>query len=67
MSSEPVTWPDLRGRLSESDRERSLVTGVNGWPMAQQSRPPIIVGASKPAAWYAVVCLKHDIPKRAAD
>jgi hypothetical protein len=23
--------------------------------------------ASKPAAWYAVVCFEHDIPRRAAD
>ncbi len=25
-----VTWPDLRGGVSASDRERPLFTGVNG-------------------------------------
>ena len=31
-----VMWPDLRGGLSVSDRERPLVTGVNGPLMARQ-------------------------------
>jgi hypothetical protein len=30
MPSGPVTWPDLRDGVSASDRERPLVTGVNG-------------------------------------
>jgi hypothetical protein len=30
MPSGPVTWPDQRGGLSASDRQRPLVAGVNG-------------------------------------
>ena len=30
VPSGPVTWPDLRGRLSASDRERPLATRING-------------------------------------
>jgi hypothetical protein len=30
VPSGPATWPDLRVRLSASDRERPLFTGVNG-------------------------------------
>ena len=30
VPSGPVTWPDLRCGVSVSDRERPLVTGVNG-------------------------------------
>ena len=30
VPSGPVTWPDLRVGVSASDRERPLVTGVNG-------------------------------------
>jgi hypothetical protein len=36
VPSEPVMWPDLRRGLSVSDRERPLVTGVNGPLMARQ-------------------------------
>jgi hypothetical protein len=32
-----VTWPDLRGGVSASDRERPLFTGVNGPLMARGS------------------------------
>jgi len=34
VPSGPVTWPDLRGRVSASDRERPLVTGLMArqWP-----------------------------------
>jgi hypothetical protein len=32
-----VTWPDLRDRLSRSDRGRPLVTGVNGPLMARRT------------------------------
>ena len=35
--SGPVTWPDLRGEVSASDREGPLVTGVNGSLMARRS------------------------------
>jgi hypothetical protein len=38
VPSGPVTWPDLRGRLSASDRERPLFTGVNGPLMARRLR-----------------------------
>ncbi len=31
-----VAWPDLRDRLSASDRERPLVTGVNGPLLARR-------------------------------
>ena len=37
VPSGPVTWPDLRGGVSASDRERPLVTGVNGPLMARQT------------------------------
>ena len=37
VPSGPVTWPDLRGGVSASDRERPLVTGVNGPLMARRS------------------------------
>ena len=30
VPSGPVTWPDLRGGLSASDRERPFFTGGNG-------------------------------------
>jgi hypothetical protein len=35
VPSGPVTWPDLRSGLSASDRERPLITGVNGPLMAR--------------------------------
>ena len=38
VPSGPVTWPDLRGGVSASDRERPLVTGVNGPLMARRSQ-----------------------------
>ena len=44
VPSGPVTWPDLRGWVSASDRERPLVTGVNGTLMARR----IVV---RPAQW----------------
>jgi len=37
--SGPVTWPDLRDEVSASDRERPLVTGVNGPLMARLEIP----------------------------
>jgi hypothetical protein len=44
VPSRPVTWPDLRSRVSASDRERPPVTGVNGTLMARR----IVV---RPAQW----------------
>jgi hypothetical protein len=38
VPSRPVIWPDLQGGVSASDRERPLVTGVNGPLMARQPR-----------------------------
>ena len=38
VPSGPVTWPDLRGGLSASDRERPHFTGVNGPLMARRLR-----------------------------
>ena len=37
MPSGPVRWPDLRGGGAASDRERPLVTGVNGPLMARRT------------------------------
>ena len=37
VPSGPVTCPDLRGGVSASDRERPLITGVNGPLMARLS------------------------------
>ena len=37
LYSPPVTWPDLRGGVSANDRERPLVTDVNGPPMARRT------------------------------
>jgi hypothetical protein len=37
VPSGPVTWPDLRGAVSASDRERPLVTGINGPLMARRT------------------------------
>jgi len=37
VPSGPVTCPDLRGGVSASDREKPLVTGVNGPLMARRS------------------------------
>jgi len=37
VPSGPVTWPDLRGGVSADDRERPLVTGVNGPLMARRT------------------------------
>ena len=44
VPSGPVTLPDLRSGVSASDRERPLVTGVNGPLMARQTavRPALI-------------------------
>ena len=36
VPSGPVTWLDLRGGLSASDRERPFFTGVNGTLMARR-------------------------------
>jgi hypothetical protein len=36
VPSGPVIWPDLRGGVSASDRERPLFTGVNGPLMARR-------------------------------
>jgi hypothetical protein len=59
VPSGPVTWPDLRGRVSASDRERPLVTGVNGplmarrvavWPalMAAPLSSPVLLDSCRP-------------------
>src|ERR1700722_5062187 len=48
VPSGPVTWPDLRDGLSTSDRERPLITGVNGPLMARPSSPK--ADASEPRA-----------------
>jgi hypothetical protein len=37
VPSAPVTWPDLRGGVSASDRERPLIAGVNGPLMARMT------------------------------
>ena len=44
VPSGPVTWPDLRSGVSASDRERPLVTGVNGPLMARRTavRPALM-------------------------
>jgi hypothetical protein len=47
-----VMWPDLRGGVSASDRDRPLATGVNGPLMARRSavRPALVaVPCSSPA------------------
>jgi hypothetical protein len=72
VPSGPVTWPDLRGGVSASDRERPLVTGVNGPLMARRSWPRIIVARRdrrqrRATSWYGWVCFGHDTPKRATD
>jgi hypothetical protein len=48
VPSGPVTWPDLRDGVSASDRERPLVTGVNGPLMARRTavRPALIAAPS---------------------
>jgi len=52
VPSGPVTWPDLRRGVSASDRERPLVTGVNGPLMARRTavRP-----APKAVSWPSPV------------
>jgi hypothetical protein len=47
VPSGPVTWPDLRGEVSASDRERPLVTEVNGPLMAQRSPGMTCVSRSR--------------------
>jgi hypothetical protein len=44
VPSGPVTWPDLRGGVSASNRERPLVTEVNGPLMARRTavRPALM-------------------------
>ena len=37
VPSEPVTWPDLRGGICASDRERPVFAGVNGTLMARRT------------------------------
>src|SRR6185312_4787717 len=46
--SGPVTWPDLQGGVSASDRARPLVSGVNGPLMAQD--PGLICGDPAPCS-----------------
>ena len=46
VPSGPVTWPDLRGTVSASDRERPLVTGVNGPLMALPTKVDLPVKRS---------------------
>ena len=52
--SGPVTWPDLRDRVSASGRERPLFTGVNGTLMARRAvvRPELMA-----ASWSSPVLL----------
>ena len=54
VPSGPVTWPDLGRGVSASDRERPLVTGVNGTLMARRSvvRPELMA-----ASWSSPVLL----------
>src|SRR5690242_63163 len=54
VPSGPVTWPDLRGGVSASDRERPLVTGVNGPLMARQTE---FRSALMAAPWSSPVLL----------
>ena len=58
VPSGPVTWPDLRGGVSASDRERPLVTGVNGPLMARRTavRPALMaVPCSSPSSSIAAI------------
>jgi hypothetical protein len=58
VPSGPVTCPDLRFGVSASDRERPLVTGVNGPLMARQiaARPaPIAVPDPPPSFSIAAI------------
>src|SRR6478672_7472219 len=48
VPSGPVTCPDLRSRVSASDRERPLVTGVNGPLMARRTE---VRPALKAVSW----------------
>jgi hypothetical protein len=50
VSSGPVTWPDLRRGVPAIDRERSLVTGVNGPLMARRAavRPALMTAPGPP-------------------
>ena len=59
VPSGPVTWPDLGRGVSASDRERPLVTGVNGPLMARRTavRP-----ALKAASWSSPVLLDSCCP-----
>ena len=54
VPSGPVTWPDLRGGVSASDRERPLVTGVNGTLMARRI---VVRPAPMAASWSFPVLL----------
>ena len=54
VPSGPVTWPDLRVGVSASDRERPLVTGVNGTLMARRI---VVRPALMAAAWSFPVLL----------
>ena len=70
VPSGPVTWPDLRGGVSASDRERPLVTGVNGPLMARRTavRPALIaVPGASPSSSIAdvygwLLCSYHRLP-----
>src|SRR5690349_13321976 len=63
VPSGPVTWPDLRGGVSASDRERPLVTGVNGPLMARRTavRP-----ALKAASWSSPSSSIAAVPRAVA-
>src|SRR5258705_3493712 len=49
VPSRPVTWPDLRGGVSASDRERPLVTGVNGTLMGAPRGAVVPDGGERPS------------------
>ena len=58
VPSGPVTWPDLRVGVSESDRERPPVTGVNGPLMARRVvvRPALMAASwSSPSSSIAAI------------
>jgi hypothetical protein len=59
VPSGPVTRPDLRDRLSGSDRERPLFTGVNGPLMARRTA---VRHALKVVPWPSPVLLNSCDP-----
>jgi hypothetical protein len=74
VPSGPVTWPDLRGGVSASDRDRPLATAVNGplmarppWVHLRRSMPSVsssLDDCPSPGCWHTAAAWAHRASSR---